>query len=260
MLGTSYPNLRGKHRHKAVINPDHFLRYESEQGRKPQFGVPKGIIFSYSSKLLQYIIDHHGAEKVENFFGAGDLYLLKSTNKRIGVVANFGIGSPVAVALLEELIAFGVRRFISIGYAGTPQPHIKAGDLIVCDRAIRDEGTSRHYAKASKYAYASDELTQIIKNTMEADHQKYVVGTSWTIDAPYRETVKEIKKYQKEGVVAIEMEAAALFAVAKFRGVDMGAMFSVSDSLADLKWDPQFHMSEESMKALFHCAKEALIR
>ena len=260
MLGTSYPNFKDKHKYRAVVNPDHFLRYESEQGRQPKFDVPKGIIFSYNSKLLKYIVDNHGAEKVDNFFGAGDLYLLKDTNKQIGVVANFGIGAPVAVALLEELIAFGVKKFISVGYAGTPQAHINPGDLIVCNRAIRDEGTSYHYLKPSKYAYASEKLTQIIKDTMEADNHKYIVGTSWTIDAPYRATVEEIKKYQKEEVVAIEMEAAALFSVAKVRGVEMGAMFTVSDSLADLKWDPKFHMSEESIKVLFHCAKEALMQ
>ncbi len=260
MLGNSYPNFKGKAKYKSIINPDHFLRYTREQGKELKFPAPKGIIFSYNSKLLEYIIDHHQAEKVENFFGAGDLYLLKDTNGQIGVVANFGIGAPVAVTLLEELIAFGIKRFISIGSAGTLQPHIQVGDIIVCDRAIRDEGTSYHYLKPSKYAHASVKLTKIIEETMQSDGQKYVLGTSWTIDAPYRETIEEVRKYQKEGVVTVEMEAAGLFSVAAYRGVDIGSIFTVSDSLADLEWNPQFHLSEESMKVLFHCAKEALTK
>ena len=107
---------------------------------------------------------------------------------------------------LEELIAFGVKRFISIGTAGTLQKDIKVGDLIVCEKAIRDEGTSYHYLKPSKYAYASKEMTKRIKNALDALEQKYFVGTSWTIDAPYRETVVEARQYQKEGVATVEMK------------------------------------------------------
>ena len=90
---------------------------------------------------------------------------------------------------MEELIAFGVKKFISIGTAGTLQKDITIGSLMVCEKAIRDEGTSHHYLKPSKYAYASKEMTSKIKKSLDKFKQKYFVGTSWTIDAPYREAI-----------------------------------------------------------------------
>ena len=79
------------------------------------------------------------------------------------------------------------------------QKNLKIGDLIVCEKAIRDEGTSHHYLKASKYAYASKKMTERIRKSLDNLGQKYFLGTSWTVDAPYRETVAEAKQYQKEG-------------------------------------------------------------
>ena len=94
----------------------------------------------------------------------------------------------MAVIVLEELAMTGVKRFMSIGTAGTLQKRIKAGDLVVCDRAICDEGTSHHYREHSKYAHASEEMTAGIIASLKKRRRKYVVGTSWTIDAPFRET------------------------------------------------------------------------
>jgi uridine phosphorylase len=161
-------------------------------------------------------------------------------------MGNFGFGAPSVVVILEELIAFGMKQFISIGTAGTLQKKLKIGDLFVCEKAIRDEGTSYHYLKPSKYAYASKELTDRIKLVLDTRRQKYYSGTSWTIDAPYRETIAEVKQYQAEGVATVEMEASALFAVAEYRGVQMGAILTVSDSVADLKWSPEFRSKKTS--------------
>ena len=115
---------------------------------------------------------------------------------------------------------------------------------MVCEKAIRDEGTSHHYLKHSKYAYASKGMTNKIIISLEKLNQKYFIGTSWTIDAPYRETVAEAKQYQEEGVATVEMEASALFAVAQYRNVELGAIFTISDSLAELQWKPKFHLKK----------------
>ncbi len=113
--------------------------------------------------------------------------------------------------------------------------------MIVCEKAIRDEGTSHHYLPAGKYAHASQRMSKKIQAALKNLGQPYLLGTSWTIDTPYRETIAEIQQYQAEGVATVEMEAAALFAIAEYRKVEMGSMFSISDSLAGLKRDPKFH-------------------
>ena len=209
---------------------------------------------------MEYIIENHKTTKVDGF--NGEMYLLNETGGKIAIIGKFGIGSPVVVTLLEELIAFGVKKFISIGTAGTLQKNIKVGDLIVCEKAIRDEGTSHHYIKTGKYAYPSKELTQKIKLSLKNQHVAFVSGTSWTIDAPYRETVAEAKQYQKEGVLTVEMEASALFTVAKYREVELGAMFTISDSLAELKWIPKFHAKkvDNSLEKIYKVAVDVLLQ
>jgi len=251
----AFPNFKNKHLNDSVFTPEEFWAYQKKRGKYPKFKMPLGVIFCYSNRLLKYILKNHKNKKAEGF--QRGFYLL-SENK-IGVMGEFGIGAPISCALLEELIALGVKKFVSIGEAGALQKKIKIGSIVVCDKAIRDEGTSHHYIKPSKYAYASKNLTGKIKEILNKNNRKYIVGTSWTIDAPYRETVAEAKKYQKEGVATVEMEASALFSVAQFRKADIGAIFTVSDSLAELKWKPKFHLSDKNWKILFETAKEALL-
>jgi nucleoside phosphorylase len=253
-----FPKLKNKHAKAPMFTPKDFLKYQRSRGRYPKFKPPKGVIFCYSRRLLGYILKNHNATKTKWF--CDDFYLLNEAKNQIGIIANFGIGAPVAVTLLEELIAFGVKKFVSIGEAGALQRHLKIGDIVVCNKALRDEGTSYHYLKHTRYAYASREMTEKIRKTLEKLNQKYTVGASWTTDAPYRETVAEARQYQKEGIATVEMEAAGLFAVAQYRKADIGAIFIVSDSLAGLRWKPKFHLTGRGgWKILFKLAKEVLL-
>lgn len=240
-----FPNFRNKHAEDSMISPRESLNYQKKRGKFPKFKSPKGIIFCYDEQLMKDIKDHHSVTDVSgpegNPYFHGKTYLIDETNGEVAIIGNFGMGSPVVVTILEKLIAFGVKKFISIGTAGTLQKNIAIGSVMVCNRAIRDEGTSHHYLKHSKYAHASKEMTKKIIQSLEKFKQDYFVGTSWTIDAPYRETVAEAKQYQKEGVASVEMEASALFAVAQYRKVELGAIFIISDSLAELEWKPNFH-------------------
>jgi len=255
----AFPNFENKHANDSMFSPSDFLEYRKTKGKHDKFDPPEGVIFCYSRKLMKYILKRHKVRKVQ--MPPGEMYLINETKNKIAIIGNFGIGAPVVAAILEELIALGVKKFISIGTAGTLQKNLKIGDLIVCEKAIRDEGTSHHYLKASKYAYASKKMTERIKKSLDNLGQKYFLGTSWTIDAPYRETVAEAKQYQKEGVATVEMEASALFAVAKYRKVEMGAIFTVSDSLAELQWSPNFgsKKTKGGLKNLYKAALATLL-
>ncbi len=256
----AFPNFKGKHAHDAMFSPEDFMNYSKKLGNYPKVKAPKAMIFCYQKGLFQHIKENFIGDKIEGFYGEN--YFVKGTNNQIAVTGNFGIGAPAACAHLEEMIAFGIKEFISIGNSGTLQKDLGAGDLIVCEKSIRDEGTSHHYLKSSKYSYASKEMVKRLAETLDRLKRKYVVGTSWTIDAPYRETVAEARQYQKEGVCAVEMELAALFAVAQYRKVKMGALISISDSLAELQWKPRLHKKKEhdGGKATFEVALAALIK
>jgi uridine phosphorylase len=254
-----FPNFKNKHSNDSIFSSEDYLDYQRKIGKHNKFELSKGIIFCYSRRLMEYVVKQYKVTKVDSYFG--EIYLLNETNNNVGIIGNFGFGAPIVATILEELIAFGVNRFISIGMAGTLQKNLKIGDIIVCEKAIRDEGTSHHYLAPSKYAYASRELTDRIKTVLNTRRQKYSVGTSWTTDAPYRETVAEVKQYQAEGIATVEMEASALFAVAEYQRVQMGAIFTISDSVAELKWVPKFHLKKigQSLEILCEAAIEALL-
>jgi uridine phosphorylase len=254
----AFPNYPNKHGKRALFSAQDYCAYRKKLGKGATFSPPAGIILCYQYGLLKYILGNHRTTEVATY--TRGLHLLDETAGRVGVMGSFGIGAPAAVTVLEELIALGVKKFISIGSAGTLQRDIGIGDLVICDKALRDEGTSHHYLKPAKYAHASAAITARIICALDASGREYHIGTSWTIDAPYRETVAEVRQYQKQGVATVEMEAAALFAVAQYRKVEMGAMFSVSDSLADFDWKPKFHLkrTDQGLEAIYKAALSAL--
>lgn len=253
----SFPNFKNKHEEESLITPQELLKYKKKFGNYPEFNPPKGVIFCYSKRLLNYVIKNHRIRKVKGFYG--ETYLLEETKDQIALIGKFGIGAPAVVLLMEELIAFGVRKFLSIGETGSLRKDLKVGSIVVCDKAIREEGTSYHYLKPSKYAYASKSMIQTIEETLKKFGLKYDVGTTWTIDAFYRETVAEVKKYQNEGVLTVDMEASAIFALAEYRNVEAGAIFTISDYLAELEWQPKFHLIREYLETLFKVAKKVLL-
>lgn len=255
-----YPTFRNKHARQALIAPRDYLAYARSRGMVPKGRPPRGLIIAYHRTLMQYVLRHHRTRRVRGFFG--EMYLLGETGNRIAIIGNFGIGAPQAVIHLEEFIEWGVQRFVSVGTAGGLQKGLRTGDLVLCERAIRDEGCSHHYLRPSKYAYPSKGLTEQVRSSLESLGVPFVQGTSWTIDTPYRETLAEVRRYQREGVQTVEMEAAALFAVAQHRTAQVAALFSISDSLADLRWEPMFHLrrNRSGLEKIFQVAVHALQR
>jgi uridine phosphorylase len=256
----SVPSVENKHTAESVFGAKDALEFRRRIGKGPRFKPPKGVILCYQKDLLNFIEQNYNLVIPRST--VGNLRLIKETDETIGVAADFGFGAPVAVVIMETLIAFGVKEFVSIGYAGTIQKGIKIGDTVVCERAIRDEGTSHHYIESAKYAHATDVMTARIKEALVHQKRAFTIGTSWTTDAPYRETRLEVERYQDEGVATVDMEASALFALAQYRNVSIGAAFTVSDSLAELKWKPHFHFLrvKRGLQKLFPVAVEALLK
>lgn len=255
----TFPNFKGKHAEESMITPQDFLAYARDQGLRDAT-VPPSVIMCYSPSLSRYIASVPGARQVTSPT-AGTFHVLGETNDQVAVVAGFGIGAPAAAMVLEELIAFGATRFVSVGAAGALQRGVQPGDAMLCTSAIRDEGVSHHYAESASRAYPSDKLTQRLRGALVEAGIAFREGATWTIDAPYRETVAEARHYQREGVLAVEMEASALFTVGAVRHVDVAAAFIASDSLAEMTWTPSFNAPEvgEAKRALFAAAVSALL-
>ena len=253
------PNFPNKHKSRPIVTPQEHVAYFRQQGFIPDFPIPESVIFCYEGNLLERITS---VEKVEQVHGlGGGFYLLTETDNRVAVSGNNGIGAPGVSMLLEILIELGIKRFINVGIAGGLQKASNIGDVVVCTSAIRDEGVSYHYlADPSAPALPSENLTAAFMRTLKDDGILYTQGPTWTIDAFFRETVGEIQHYQQEGVVTVEMEAAALFVISTLRGVDMASGFVISDSVAELVWHPQILAQEthESLFRLYQAARTTL--
>jgi uridine phosphorylase len=223
-----FPNFPNKHLEEALFHPSDFIKYKKLDGKK----FPKSYILIYDKKLLGRIKRMDILKKLDIPLVHVDAYQYKG----IGLVRMAGIGSPHATTIFEELIGLGGRNFLNIGTAGGLQQE----GIFLCEKSVRDEGTSSHYLVHEKYAYPDKTLTSNFARNLEKSGLEFKRATSWTIDAPYRETKAEIIQYKKEGVATVEMESSALFAVAKLRKVKIASAFAVSDVLGE-KWEPKFH-------------------
>lgn len=238
MPAASYPNFAGKHGHEAIFSPAEVVAGRAANSTLP---APDAVILTYQQFLFEELRARGGQPAAGHPAQWGSLWFTGSGARTIAVVGGFGIGAPAATTVLEELIAFGAREFISIGAAGCLQPRYGFGEAVVCTGAIRDEGVSHHYAPPEKFAWPSETLTRRLARALEAGGASPHSGLAWTIDAPYRETVAEARSYQADGIVCVEMEAAALFTVGRYRGVDVAAAFAISDHLlAEDHWTHAF--------------------
>ena len=144
-------------------------------------------------------------------------------------------GAPQAVMVLEKLIVLGAKKVILFGWAGSLDPTLEPGDLIVADEAVSEEGTSRHYSEEDR-PKASKGLLNDLSAALKGEGIMFKQGPVWTTDAPYRETAEKVKRFQAEGVLGVDMETSALYTVGAFRGIEVAALLVVSDDLSQLKW------------------------
>jgi uridine phosphorylase len=171
-----------------------------------------------------------------------------------------GVGAPLAAALLDEVIALGARKFIACGGAGVLRRDIVMGQVVIPTSAVRDEGTSYHYVPPSREVAVSPSAVAAIEHVLARRGVPYTIGKTWTTDALYRETAARIEARTAEGCLTVEMETAAFFAVAQFRGVTFGQMLYGGDDVSGPEWDQRGWMKAASVRErLFWLAAEACL-
>lgn len=160
------------------------------------------------------------------------------------VLAGPMIGAPYAAMMLETLIVRGARRIVFLGWCGALDSDLDIGDVVIPTSAIVDEGTSPHYLPSIFQTAPSQGLFAALRKELSATGIQAHQGPIWTTDAAFRETAEQVSAFQRKGAIAVEMETSALFAVAAFRQVEIGAVLIVSDSLAGDRWQPGFKAPE----------------
>ena len=155
-----------------------------------------------------------------------------------------GQGSvPPWLGRFSTAIAVGCRYFIVCGGAGALHKDLTLGHFVVVSSALRDEGTSFHYLPPGRRIQADPEARRTLEAVLTSQHAPYVSGLTWTTDAPYRETSNKIAARRDEGCLTVEMEAAALAAIARFRGVPLAQVVYCGDDLSGSSWDHRFWQS-----------------
>lgn len=227
---------------EAVINPSDLMEHIEKTKEKKPPRIPKYCILAFFEELYPVIeqrfnprVVHYPSEENPMF---NPIHLFKYKDIDIAFVFP-GIGAPNAGVTLEMMIAMGGEYFIILSAVGTLTEVIGRGEIIVPSRALRDEGTSFHYENPSRYSRPSELMLKCIMETLREMKISFAEGGTWTTDAIFRETRKEVHEYHQEGCLTVEMEAAALFSIAKFRERDIGALFAAGDCVAGKKWNPR---------------------
>ncbi len=254
----TFPNYSEKLGKESLLQPGEMFAFRQRIGQIKNIAPPQGLIVCLQRGLPERMRWSIPIQLVGKMMA--DLYLVKKTRGRVAVLTTLGEGSPMISSLTEELIAFGVKRVISIVWGGGLQPGLVSGDIVVCDRALRDEGTSHHYLPPERFVHASPAMVTKLVEAVRKRGREPRVGATWTTDAPYRETRDEVIKYQAEGILTVEMEIASLFAVGQVRNVKVVSAVAVGDSLADLHWQlpHDFQPIERSLELLYAAAIDVL--
>ena len=216
---------------EAVINPSNII--------KKVDNIPEVAIACFSKTLFDKIVE--GAKcsvvgEVSNTNGIRTIYELEYKGKKM-VLFMISVGSPAAVADLEEIHAMGCNKFIVFGNCGVLDKNIEDCSIIIPNEAIRDEGTSYHYLKADKTIKVNKKYLTEFKEILNDYGYSYNEGMTWTTDAFYRETRKKVESMVSLGAKCVEMECSSLQAVADFRGFELFTFFYAGDNLDLPEWD-----------------------
>ena len=249
----TYPILEFDSTPEAILEPSRLIE---------PIDVPEHAVACFFQDVITKLSQQHKARVIKHLrseIGTHPIYELDVDGKRLAVF-HPGVGAPLAAGLLEEVIALGCRKFIACGGAGVLDSNIAVGHILVPISAIRDEGTSYHYLPPGREVSANQQAIIAIEAVLNKRHCEYVLTKTWTTDGLYRETAAKVQQRKAEGCLAVEMEAAAFFAVARFRGVQFAQLLYGGDDVSSSQWDSRLWDSHTSVREkLFWLSAEACL-
>ncbi len=228
---------------QSVFLPENLLREARRQKRKKECSVPAICLLDPDGDLGEYLLRNGKATQNECWACYhSHLYTFELDGVKIGIVPCI-VGSSYAVLVAEQLFVSGCKLLISITSAGIiNQPNNSKRFALITD-AIRDEGTSYHYLPPEQPSLLPSKLHQNLISFLQDANCPFFEASSWTTDAPYRETQTAIDNRKKQNIVCVEMEAAALYALATVKNYDIICFAHLTNSMAQTEGD--FEKGEE---------------
>lgn len=221
----------------SVFRPAALLREARRQKGLQNVDVPAVCILDPDGDMVRRLRKEQRSRTFEGWpCYHTQLDAFELAGRTVGIVG-CAVGAPFAVLVAEELFEAGCRLLLSVTSAGQIVPAGPTPYFIVIDRALRDEGTSYHYAAPSEYSDANAGLVAMADAALKAAGLRAIVGSTWTTDAPFRETAEAIAAAEKRGILAVEMEAAALYTFARARQVDVLCIAHVTNTMGNADQD-----------------------
>ncbi len=232
------PILRNKiHKTSSVFTPEALLRESRRQKGIAAEDVPDVCILDPDGDIVRYLTSSGKAIRLSTWACYHtDLWVFESGGQPYGIIG-CAVGAPFATLIAEELFACGCKLLISMTSAGQIQPVDTPPYFIVIDHALRDEGTSYHYLPASDFCCADEALIASARDILASTGLPIHFGATWTTDAPFRETEVAIEAAKEAGVLAVEMEAAALYAFAQAREKPVLCIAHVTNQMGRIDGD-----------------------
>ena len=242
-------------RHKQYDQPSTFLPENLLREGRRQKGIPEGTIPSIcvldpDGDIVRFLVAT-GQAQVNPYWACyhTKLYDFAFEGLTLGIIG-CAVGASFAVLVAEELFASGCQLLISVTSSGQILPKGDPPYFILIDRALRDEGTSYHYLPPSDYAYLNEHWLPKLKVAFETLAVSIYQGAAWTTDAPFRETLFAIEQARAQGILAVEMEAAALYAFAQVQRKPVVCFAHVTNQMGNIEGDFEKGAHNGSLDAL----------
>lgn len=216
---------------KALINPeDHHM---------PIPGFPEICVMAFSDHIVRACLDRYGGEQIADIgFCTGRVPVYRVVVDGTPVALSMPhVGGPAASAFIEEVWPRGGKYFVFFGAAGVLKGEIPLNSFILPTAAVRDEGLSYHYQPAAEEIQLDPACVEACRQAFAGLGLPVTEGKTWTTDAFFRETRGKIARRKEQGCISVEMECAALAAVAQFRGLRFAQFFYTTDNLDGPAWD-----------------------
>jgi len=235
---------------RSVFTPSALLKNARRQKDLPERPVPDICVLDPDGDIVRKLTETGAAERDEAWPGYHtELYRFERNGEEFGIVG-CAVGASFAVLVAEQLFAAGCEFLVSVTSSGRIVPKDDPPYFVLIERALRDEGTSHHYRSADRYAALDPELRGPVERACEAVSRPVYTGATWTTDAPFRETETAIERARSEGVLAVEMEAAALYAFADVRDRPVVCFAHVTNQMGQTEEDFEKGEADGSRDAL----------
>ena len=234
----------------SVFSAENLLREARRQKDLPQATVPSLCILDPDGDILHWLVTTDRAIRDPHWACYHtDLYRFAWHGFELGIIG-CAVGASFAVLLAEELFVSGCNLLVSITSSGQISPIAEPPFFILIDKALRDEGTSYHYLPPAEYSHVSPALLALLQDSFGAVEVPVFCGSTWTTDAPFRETESAIQTHRQAGILAVEMEAAALYAFAEVKQKPVVCFAHVTNQMAQSEGDFEKGIANGSQDAL----------